>query len=89
MTKKQIEDERRYADRAYENRAELEREAVAVLDGKLRQLTLRIDESDIERAKRQAKEKGLKYQSYIKSLLHVALAEAEGSGRTAAGRKVR
>jgi predicted DNA binding CopG/RHH family protein len=89
MTKKQIEEERRYADHAYENRAELEREAVGILDGRLRQLTLRIDETDIERAKRQAKEKGLKYQSYMKSLLHVALAKAERSGRAATGRKAR
>jgi hypothetical protein len=58
VTEKQIEEERQYAYRAYENSAELEREAVVILDEKRRQLLLRKDESIIEWLKRQGEANG-------------------------------
>ena len=42
--------------------------------GGSRPVTIRLDVNDIERAEQQAKVKGLKYQTYIKMLLHEALA---------------
>ena len=42
--------------------------------GGSRPVTIRLDVNDIERAEEQAKAKGLKYQTYIKMLLHEALA---------------
>lgn len=41
-----------------------------------RPVTIRLDVNDIERAERQAAAKGLRYQTYIKMLLHEALAAA-------------
>jgi predicted DNA binding CopG/RHH family protein len=41
-----------------------------------RQITIRMNNSEIELAKRQAEAKGLKYQTYIKMLLHEALVRA-------------
>jgi predicted DNA binding CopG/RHH family protein len=38
-----------------------------------RVVAIRLPENDIELARRQAEEKGLPYQTYIKSLLHQAL----------------
>jgi predicted DNA binding CopG/RHH family protein len=38
-----------------------------------RNITIRIAEADLDLARRQAKEKGLPYQTYIKSVLHEAL----------------
>jgi len=35
--------------------------------------TIRLDPSDIELARKQAEERGLKYQTYIKMLIHQAL----------------
>jgi predicted DNA binding CopG/RHH family protein len=40
-------------------------------------ITLRISEADIERARKQAEKKGIGYQTYMKMLLHEALAKAE------------
>ena len=40
-------------------------------------VALRIPEADLALARKQAKEKGLPYQTYIKSLLHETLAERE------------
>lgn len=40
-------------------------------------VALRIPEADLALARRQAEQKGLPYQTYIKSLLHEALAERE------------
>ena len=40
-------------------------------------VSLRIPEADLTLARKQAKQKGLPYQPYIKSLLHQALAECE------------
>lgn len=42
--------------------------------GGSRPVTIRLDVHDIKRAEQQAKVKGLKYQTYIKMLLHEALA---------------
>lgn len=44
--------------------------------GGSRPVTIRLDVNDIERAEQQAKAKGLKYQTYIKMLLHEALGTA-------------
>lgn len=37
--------------------------------------TIRLDQQDIELAKRQAEERGLRYQTYLKMLIHQALRE--------------
>ena len=37
--------------------------------------TIRLDKRDIELAKRQAEERGLRYQTYLKMLIHQALRE--------------
>ena len=42
-----------------------------------RVISLRVPESDLALARKQAEQKGLPYQSYIKSLLHETLAERE------------
>jgi predicted DNA binding CopG/RHH family protein len=39
--------------------------------------TIRLDPSDIERAKTQAERRGLKYQTYLKMLIHEALRSEE------------
>jgi len=77
MTKQEIAAEAAYADKAFANRAAINREAQEVISGLIagsRPVTLRMDNSEIELAKRQAKEKGLRYQTYMKMLLHQALA---------------
>ncbi|MEO5924785.1 MAG: CopG family antitoxin [Bryobacteraceae bacterium] len=43
---------------------------------KARVVSIRLPENDIEMARKQAAEKGLPYQTYIKSLLHQALHRA-------------
>lgn len=43
---------------------------------KARVVSIRLPEADIELARKQAAEKGLGYQTYIKSLLHQALRQA-------------
>ena len=73
MTKKQIEAEAAFADHAWKNRAALERKAQEVLVSGSRQITIRMDNSEIELAKQQAKKRGLRYQTYMKMLLHQAL----------------
>ena len=40
-------------------------------------VALRIPQADLALARKQAEEKGLPYQTYIKSLLHETLAERE------------
>ena len=45
----------------------------------LRPVTIRVSEADIALARKQAGQKGLPYQSYIKSLLHEELAAREAS----------
>jgi uncharacterized protein (DUF4415 family) len=44
---------------------------------KARVVSIRLPENDIEMARQQAAEKGLPYQTYIKSLLHQALRQAK------------
>jgi predicted DNA binding CopG/RHH family protein len=39
--------------------------------------TIRLDPKDIERARKQADRKGLRYQTYLKMLIHEALASHE------------
>jgi predicted DNA binding CopG/RHH family protein len=50
-------------------------------------LSIRFATADIERAKAQAQEKGLGYQTYIKSLLHQALAADNPAANRAAAPK--
>jgi predicted DNA binding CopG/RHH family protein len=40
-------------------------------------VSLRVPETDLALARKQAEQKGLPYQTYIKSLLHETLAERE------------
>lgn len=42
-----------------------------------RVISLRVPEADLAMARRQAEQKGLPYQTYIKSLLHETLAQRE------------
>jgi predicted DNA binding CopG/RHH family protein len=44
---------------------------------KSRVISIRLTEEDIELARRQATQKGLPYQTYIKSILHQALRQAK------------
>ena len=44
---------------------------------KARVISIRLPEDDLELARQQAAQKGLPYQTYIKSLLHQALREAK------------
>jgi predicted DNA binding CopG/RHH family protein len=39
--------------------------------------TIRLDKRDIELAKRQAEERGLRYQTYLKMLIHQALRQED------------
>jgi predicted DNA binding CopG/RHH family protein len=43
--------------------------------------TIRLDLNDIELAKRQAEERGLRYQTYLKMLIHQALLQEAKSKR--------
>jgi predicted DNA binding CopG/RHH family protein len=44
---------------------------------KARMVSLRLPEADIQLARKQAAQKGLPYQTYMKSLLHQSLRQAE------------
>lgn len=44
--------------------------------------TIRLDPEDIARARAQAAHRGLRYQTYLKMLIHQALREAEGGGKS-------
>ena len=75
------------------NRRMVERDLVAAMrDGKTergtarrlvqearasKNITIRMAEADLALARKQAEEKGLPYQTYIKSLLHEALAKRQ------------
>jgi predicted DNA binding CopG/RHH family protein len=80
------------ADWWYKNRARLDKDllhakkpkrlATATLKARLaasksRVISIRLAETDIELARRQATQKGLPYQTYIKSVLHQALRQAK------------
>jgi len=63
-------------------RGELKRLDQATLKARLaaakaRVISIRLPEDDLELARRQAGQKGLPYQTYIKSLLHQALRQAK------------
>jgi predicted DNA binding CopG/RHH family protein len=68
-----VEAEAAFAAELYKDRAALNRKAEAVLAAGSRQVTIRLDNSEIALARKQAKEKGLRYQTYVKMLLHQAL----------------
>ncbi|HXE10618.1 MAG TPA: CopG family antitoxin [Bryobacteraceae bacterium] len=46
-----------------------------------RPVTIRLPETDVELARKQAERRGLPYQTYIKSLLHETLTERESMKR--------
>jgi predicted DNA binding CopG/RHH family protein len=52
--------------------------------GALRTTTIRLDPADIELARAQAEKKGLKYQTYLKMILHEALLKEAEASRAAA-----
>lgn len=55
----------------------LQRGTVARRLGAIPPTTIRLDPADIARARQQAEQRGLKYQTYIKMLLHDALRRHE------------
>jgi predicted DNA binding CopG/RHH family protein len=65
-----------FAKEIYRDRASVNKRAQEVLAAMAgsRQITIRMNNSEIALAKQQAEAKGLKYQTYIKMLLHEALA---------------
>jgi predicted DNA binding CopG/RHH family protein len=69
-----IEAEKAFAAEVYRDRAAMNRKAQAVLASGSRQITIRLGNDQLALARRQAEAKGLKYQTYIKMLLHEALA---------------
>jgi predicted DNA binding CopG/RHH family protein len=77
---KAIEAEAASAADFYRDRAALNSKAQALLSTGSRQVTIRLGNNEIARAKQQAEAKGLRYQTYIKMLLHEALS------RNSAGR---
>ncbi len=68
-----VDAEAAFADALYRDRAALNSKAQQVLAAGSRQVTIRLANNEIERAKQQAKAKGLPYQTYIKMLLHEGL----------------
>jgi predicted DNA binding CopG/RHH family protein len=69
-----IEAEAAAAANIYRDRAAINRKAQEILATGSRQITIRLSNNEIALAKQQAEAKGLKYQTYIKMLLHEALA---------------
>jgi len=41
-------------------------------------ITIRLDPTDVELARTQAEERGLRYQTYLKMVIHQALAQEAG-----------
>jgi predicted DNA binding CopG/RHH family protein len=68
-----IEAEKAFAADVYRDRAAMNRKAQAVLASGSRQVTIRLGNDELALARRQAEARGLKYQTYIKMLLHEAL----------------
>jgi predicted DNA binding CopG/RHH family protein len=68
-----IEAEKTFAAEVYRDRAAINRKAQAVLESGSRQITIRLGNDQLALARRQAAARGLKYQTYIKMLLHEAL----------------
>jgi predicted DNA binding CopG/RHH family protein len=67
------EAEKAFAAEVYRDRAAINRKAQAALASGSRQITIRLGNAELALARRQAEAKGLKYQTYIKMLLHEAL----------------
>ena len=44
-------------------------------------ITIRLDPTDVELARAQAEERGLRYQTYLKMVIHQALAQEAGKSR--------
>jgi len=78
---KAIEAEGAFAADLYRDRAALNIKAQELLATGSRQVTIRLSNNEIARAKQQAEAKGLRYQTYIKMLLHEALARNASGGR--------
>ena len=76
---KAIEAEAAFASDIYRDRAALNSKAQDLLATGSRQVTIRLGNNEIARAKLQAQAKGLRYQTYIKMLLHEALARNPAS----------
>lgn len=68
-----IEAEKTFAADIYRDRAAINRKAQTVLASGSRQITIRLGNGELALARQQAEAKGLKYQTYIKMLLHEAL----------------
>ena len=68
-----IEAEKAFTARLYKDRAAVNRKAQEALAAGSRQITIRLSNNQIALAKQQAEARGLKYQTYIKMLLHEAL----------------
>ena len=65
-----------FAEQAYKDRSRTNKkaqDAIAAVIAGSSQVTIRLDNREIALAKHQAAAKGLKYQTYIKMLLHQAL----------------
>jgi len=78
MTKRELAAEAAFAEESYRDRARLNHKAQEILAGS-RPVTIRLNNSEIALAKRQAESKGLKYQTYVKMLLHQALHSASAA----------
>jgi predicted DNA binding CopG/RHH family protein len=76
---KSSEAEAAFAADLYRDRAALNSKAQELLATGSRQVTIRLGNHEIARAKQQAEAKGLRYQTYIKMLLHEALARNAAS----------
>ena len=72
-SKSTIDAEKAFAAEVYRDRAAINRKAQTVLASGSRQITIRMRNDEIALARRQAEAKGLRYQTYIKMLLHEAL----------------
>jgi predicted DNA binding CopG/RHH family protein len=70
------EAEAAFAADVYKDRRAINRKAQEILTGS-RQITIRLSNRQLTLAKQQAEAKGLKYQTYIKMLLHQALISAD------------
>jgi hypothetical protein len=70
----------RFESAAAENRLG---RGTAVRRGLTPTTTIRLDPTDIERAKVQAEQRGLKYQTYLKMLIHQALTQEESEAKHA------
>lgn len=69
-----IEAEAAFAADMYRGRAGLNVKAQELLASGSRQITIRMGNDDLARARHQAQARGLKYQTYIKMLVHEGLA---------------